>query len=133
MARFEGKYAATTLTVMGNRSGFVWREPSANNRIDKLVSQKWKRMKIQPSALASDLDFLRRVYLDLTGLPPSESAVTSFLEDNRSAEYKRNELIDQLIGSEEYVKHWSNKWADMLPGEWKVFGSGGSHLTPRMD
>ena len=39
LARFEGRYAATTLTVMGDRSGFAWKEPTANNRIDQLVSK----------------------------------------------------------------------------------------------
>ena len=126
LARFEGKYAATTLTVMGNRSGFVWKESSANNRIDKLVSRKWKRMKIQPSGLANDLDFLRRVYLDLTGLPPSDSIVASFLEDNRSTDKKKNDLIDQLIGNEEYIEHWSNKWADMLQVNGKYLGRAGA-------
>ena len=126
LARFEGRYAATTLTVMGDRSGFAWKEPTANNRIDQLVSQKWKRMKIQPSGLASDLDFLRRIYLDLTGLPPSDSKVASFLEDNRPVNKKRNELIDQLIGNDEYVEHWSNKWADMLQVNGKFLGRAGA-------
>ena len=126
LARFEGRYAATTLTVMGDRSGFAWKEPTGNNRIDQLVSQKWKRMKIQPSALASDLDFLRRIYLDLTGLPPSDSKVASFLEDNRPVNKKRNELIDQLIGNDEYVEHWSNKWADMLQVNGKFLGRAGA-------
>ena len=71
LARYEGNYAATTLTVMGDRTGFTWQPPETWNRIDELVAAKWQRMKIQPSELCSDADFLRRVYLDLTGQPPS--------------------------------------------------------------
>ncbi len=41
------------------------------NKIDELVAAKWQRMKILPSDLCSDAEFLRRVYLDLTGLPPT--------------------------------------------------------------
>jgi WD40 repeat protein len=126
LARFEGRYAATTLTVMGDRSGFVWKKTKSHNRVDDLVSQKWKRMKIQPSSLAGDLDFLRRLYLDLTGLPPTDAKVASFLDDKRPVLEKRNELIDQLIGNEEYVEHWSNKWADMLQVNGKFLGRVGA-------
>ena len=61
LARYEGRYAATTLTVMGDRSGFAWKEPPANNEIDRFAAGKWKRMKILPSDLCTDLEFLRRV------------------------------------------------------------------------
>ena len=60
---------------MGDRTGFVWTDPPLNNRIDGLVAAKWKRLKILPSPLCSDTEFLRRVYLDLTGLPPSPEHV----------------------------------------------------------
>ena len=62
LARYEGAYAATTLTVMGDRSGFVWNQPPSYGKIDELVAAKWKRMKIQPSGLCTDAEFLRRVY-----------------------------------------------------------------------
>src|SRR5262249_10215587 len=77
LARYEAKYAATTLTVMGDRSGFVWQQPPTWGKIDELVAAKWQRMKIEPSDLCSDLEFIRRVYLDLTGLPPSPEEITA--------------------------------------------------------
>ena len=83
-------------------------------------------MKIAPSGLASDLDFLRRVYLDLTGLPPSANEVSSFLEDKRDSRQKRDEIIDRLIGNEQYVEYWSNKWADMLQVNGKFLGRQGA-------
>jgi hypothetical protein len=48
LARYEGCYAATTMTVMGNRKGFQWIEPQVNNPVDQFVAEKWKRMKILP-------------------------------------------------------------------------------------
>src|SRR5205823_12781311 len=81
LARYEGNYVATTLTVMGDRSGFVWNDPPAWGNIDELVAAKWKRMKIEPSELCSDLEFIRRVYLDLTGLPPSPEDIEAFVDD----------------------------------------------------
>ena len=80
----------------------------------ELVADKWKRMKILPSEICTDDEFLRRIYLDLTGLPPSSDVVREFVSDSRPLRYKRNEVIDKLVLSEEYVDHWTNKWADLL-------------------
>ncbi|MBL9114809.1 MAG: DUF1549 domain-containing protein [Verrucomicrobiaceae bacterium] len=126
LARFEGAYAATTITVMGDRSGFVWTEPEKWNRIDDFVAAKWKRMKIAPSDLCTDADFVRRVHLDLTGLPPKPEEVRSFLSDSRDTRVKRNELIDKLIGNDAFIDHWTNKWADMLQVNSKFLGGEGA-------
>ena len=83
LIRYEGNYAATTVTVMGDRSGFVWEQPAANNKVDELVASKWERMKIKPSGLCDDYEFVRRVYLDLTGLPPSAEVLQQFVSDNK--------------------------------------------------
>ena len=83
LARYQGCYAATTLTVMGDRTGFVWEDPPGFNRIDELVAAKWKRLKLQPSPLCTDAEFIRRVSLDLTGLPPTAEATRTFLDDPR--------------------------------------------------
>lgn len=81
LARYEGNYVATTLTVMGDRTGFAWKEPATWGKIDQLVSAKWQRMKIEPSEVSSDIEFIRRVYLDLTALPPSPEEIRTFLSD----------------------------------------------------
>ena len=126
LARYEGSYAATTITVMGDRSGFVWKEPASWGKIDELVAAKWKRMKIEPSELCTDLEFVRRVYLDLTGLPPSLQEIQNFLADQRETRSKRDALVDQLIGSPEYVDFWANKWADLLQCNSKFLGNEGA-------
>ncbi|TLD72138.1 DUF1549 domain-containing protein [Phragmitibacter flavus] len=128
LARFEGAYAATTVTVMGDRSGFAWKEPEKWSRIDELVSSKWQRMKILPSGLTKDNEFLRRVYLDLTGLPPTADEVRAFLEDKTDTRLKRDKVIDQLIASEAFVEQWTNKWADMLQVNSKFLGEEGAQL-----
>jgi len=128
LARYEGAYAATTLTAMGDRTGFVWKQPDTWTKVDSFVANKWKRMKILPSDLCTDSEFIRRVYLDLTGLPPSAEAVKKFLSDQTETRAKRNALIDKLIGSEEYIDHWSNKWADLLMVNRKFLGTEGSKM-----
>lgn len=128
LARYEGAYAATTVTVMGDRSGFVWKDQPANNRIDQLVAAKWKRMRILPSDLCNDAEFIRRAYLDLTGLPPSADDVREFLADARDVQVKRDEAIDRLMASPDFVDHWASKWADLLQVNRKFLGEEGARL-----
>jgi WD40 repeat protein len=126
LARYEGAYDATTLTVMGNRDGFVWSQPETWGKVDELVSQKWLRMKILPSDLCTDEEFVRRVYLDLTGLPPNPEQMQAFLDDERTTRRKRDALVDHLVGSPDFVEHWSNKWADLLQVNRKYLGAEGA-------
>ncbi len=126
LARYEGAYAATTVTVMGDRSGFAWQTPPAFNRIDELVAGKWERMRILPSEMCNDEDFLRRVNIDLTGLPPSADDVRAFTADARESKVKREELIEKLIGNPDFIDHWSNKWADLLQVNSKFLGREGA-------
>ena len=128
LARYEGNYAATTLTVMGDRTGFVWVDPLTWGKIDELVAAKWKRMRIAPSELCTDLEFIRRVYLDLTGLPPSPEEIRAFLDDSREPKSKRDAVVDRLVGSPEYIDFWSNKWADLLQCNSKFLGREGAEL-----
>jgi len=128
LVRYEGRYAATTLTVMGDRNGFTWEEPESWNNFDKLVARKWERMKIRPSGVCNDNDFIRRVYLDLTGLPPSAEEVMQFVQDPRPGREKRDALIDHLIGSDPYIEFWTNKWADLLQVNSKYLGAEGAAL-----
>jgi WD40 repeat protein/mono/diheme cytochrome c family protein len=126
LARFEGNYASTTLTVMGDRTGFVWAAPPSHGKVDDLVAAKWKRMKILPSGICGDAEFIRRVSLDLTGLPPTVDEVRKFMADPRDGRVKRNELIDRLIGNPDFVEYWTNKWADLLQVNRKFLGVEGS-------
>ena len=126
LVRYEGNYAATILTVMGDRSGFAWQEPTVHNYIDKHVNNKLKRMKILASGLCNDAEFVRRIYIDLTGLPPTAEQAEDFISDKRSTKEKRSELIDQLVGNREFVESWTNKWADLLQVNRKFLGEEGS-------
>jgi hypothetical protein len=126
LARYEGAYAAATLVVMGDRSGFAWKDVPVNNYIDTLVYDKLKSVKVQPSELCTDAEFIRRVYIDVTGLPPSGEEVRGFLNDPRPARVKRDALIDKLVGSPEYVEHWTNKWADLLQVNRRFLGEQGA-------
>ena len=103
LARYEGAYTATTLIVMGDRSGFAWQDVPTHNWIDALVYEKLRQIKVLPSELCSDADFIRRIYLDLIGLPPQPEDVRAFLDDKRPTRAKRDEMVDKLVGSEPFI------------------------------
>jgi hypothetical protein len=126
MVRYEGSYAATTAVVMGDRSGYEWKPVDEYNWIDALVYEKLRQVKVLPSDVCTDEEFIRRLYLDLTGLPPEPEQVRAFLADGRPARVKRDELVDQLVGSPDYVEHWTNKWADLLQVNRKFLGEKGA-------
>ena len=126
LVRYEGAYAATTIIVMGDRSGFVWQKPPTNNYIDEHVYRKLERVKVLPSDLCSDDEFIRRIYLDMLGLPPNANEVRAFLSDSRDSRVKREELIDRLVGSPAYVEYWTNKWSDLMQVNRKFLGEEGA-------
>ncbi len=126
LVRYEGAYAATTIVCMGDRTGFAWQPQPEFNYIDPLVDKKLQAVKILPSGLCSDEEFVRRVYLDLTGLAPSAKQTRDFLADKTDSRAKREALVDRLIGSRDYVEHWTNKWADMLQVNRKFLGEEGA-------
>ncbi len=126
LARYEGAYAASGVVVMGDRSGYGWKDVEAYNDIDNLVYDKLRLVKELPSGVCTDAEFIRRVYLDLTGLPPQPDQVRAFLADARPQRVKRDELVDKLIGSPEYVDYWTNKWSDLLDVNPKFLGVQGA-------
>ena len=114
LVRYEGQYATSVITIMGDRAGYAWQDQPEHNFIDQHINIKLKKIKSLPSELASDGDFVRRVYFDLTGLPPTPEQAKAFIEDKAPTKEKRERLIDTLVGSESYIEHWTNKWADLL-------------------
>lgn len=82
------------------------------NYIDELVNAKLKKLRINPSGRSSDEAFLRRVYVDLIGLLPTEDEYVQFMS---SAEpNKRDLLIDELLARKEFTEVWVSKWAEWL-------------------
>ena len=114
LVRFEGSYAAAPIAILGNRDGYEWTPSPEHNFIDTLVNEKLQRMKILPSVAADDAEFLRRVSLDIAGIPPTPEEVNAFVADPTEAVAKRTAKIDQLLSGAFYVEHWTLKWSDLL-------------------
>ena len=104
---------------------YKWTNPPANNYIDELVYKKLQRIKVAPSEICSDADFLRRIYLDLLGIPPTPAEVRAFLGDKRETQLKRREAIDKLLDRPEYIDFWTLRWADLMQVNRKYLGEKG--------
>lgn len=83
----------------------------ARNEIDRFILAELERRGIEPSEEADRETLIRRVYLDLTGLPPSLEAVDAFLADEEPGAYER--VVDGLLASEHYGERLALMWLDV--------------------
>lgn len=81
-------------------------------KIDKFVDANYAKTRTTPNAMANDEQFVRRVYLDITGTIPTYKQTRSFLISTDKE--KRTKLIDTLLNDEGYSRHLYNYWADIL-------------------
>ena len=95
------------------------------NQIDLLVGQKLHALGLQPSSLASDAMFLRRLYLTSIGTLPTVEEVTSFLADQSPD--KRSRQIKHVLNRREYTDYWTLKWADVLMVNPEKMGARGAY------
>lgn len=112
MARFETHTVGTHFITLPKGLEFQWQEVAANNYIDDLMYEKFKKLRIQPSELCSDEEFLRRAHLDIVGVLPTVEEYQTFLA-NKEAN-KREQLVDDLLARKEFVEMWVMKWAELL-------------------
>ncbi len=129
LARYLGRMATSSMTFLEDIPGFAWTNPPANNFVDELIFAKLEHLKILPSELCSDAEFLRRAYLDLTGRLPRISETRAFLAD--PSEDKRQRLVDQLLATDDFAEFWTLKWADILRANPKKLQTVGVHKFHR--
>ena len=85
--------------------------------IDSQMEAAWADANIKPVEQAADLEWCRRVYLDLIGRIPTVDEVLQYKND--SSHNKQSVLVGRLLGKEytrEYAKHWANVWTTILIG-----------------
>jgi hypothetical protein len=107
-AKAKGQSGANVSPPSGPRMDHV----TLARFIDKSVADRLKAEGVTASPLASDAEFLRRVYLDITGHIPSGEKASAFLDDKDP--HKRARLIDELLASEDYGKHLADIWQTLL-------------------
>ena len=110
-ARFA-KFTTGAEIIVLPAGKFAWPKLPENNYIDEVVDSRLKNLRIVPSALATDEQFLRRVSLDLVGLLPTPKEYDAFMKDRDPR--KRAVLVDRLLERPEFVDLWTTRWAEIL-------------------
>ena len=82
------------------------------NYVDEAVLAKLREVRVPPSPLADDAEFMRRAFVDTCGLTPTVEETRAFL-DSKDPD-KRAKLVESLLSRPEYVDYWSLRWADLL-------------------
>ncbi len=110
--RYLEQMETSFLTAVPETKGFKWPTLDESNYVDELVHARLKQLEYIPAVRTSDSEFLRRVYLDVTGLLPSVETTKQFLAD--ATANKRAKLIDELLASSEHAKFQTLQWGDTL-------------------
>lgn len=81
------------------------------NPIDNFIVDRLHREQLTPSAPAPDAELIRRVYMDLIGLPPSMAAAKAFVASSDPHAYDK--VVDSLLASPQFGEKWASWWLDM--------------------
>jgi Protein of unknown function (DUF1553)/Protein of unknown function (DUF1549) len=84
----------------------------ARNPIDAFILQRLQKDGLKPSPPADRATLVRRLYFDLTGLPPAPRDVARFVADKSADAYSK--LVEQLLSSPHYGERWGQHWLDVV-------------------
>jgi len=86
--------------------------PPAANPIDAFIRARLTKVGVKPAPAADKLTLIRRVTLDLTGLPPTPKEVEAFLADTAADAYEK--VVDRLLASPHFGERWAQHWLDVV-------------------
>lgn len=112
MARFDTHTVGSHFIVLPKGLDFKWEDVPEFNYVDQHLHEKFRKLRITPSELCSDEEFLRRVSLDIAGVLPTPEEYQQFVTS--SDPEKRSKLVDELLDRKEFVELWVMKWAELL-------------------
>ena len=110
LVRYMGHVGVCRVT--SPRPSTEFSRPPEVNFIDRLVWDKLQRLGIEPSGLCDDATFLRRAFLDTSGILPTAEKTREFLNSRDPG--KRARLIDELLACDAYADYWAMRWSDVL-------------------
>ncbi|MES2920876.1 MAG: PSD1 and planctomycete cytochrome C domain-containing protein [Verrucomicrobiota bacterium] len=125
LARFHTFTEGSQAIVVPADLAYTRPEFPAFNYVDTHVAEKLNKLRIIPSELADDESFLRRVFLDIVGVPPTVAEREKFLSDKRAE--KREVLVDELLGRKEFTEMWVMKWAELM--QIRTFNNGPQQVS----
>ncbi len=129
IAHYQALVANVRLTHLVEVPGFKIAAVPQDNVIDKSVYDKLNRMRISPSELCTDSEFIRRIYLDTIGVLPTPAEVQAFLAD--SAPDRRTKLAENLLTRPEFYDFWALKFADILRSNGRLIQPKGAYVFHR--
>lgn len=83
----------------------------STSAIDRFVWQRLREKDLEPNEQAEPARLIRRLALDLTGLPPSQAQVDAFAADPSLQNYES--IVDQLLADSAFGEHWASLWLDL--------------------
>ncbi len=83
----------------------------AQSPIDRFIAEAWEGRGLNPSPMASRAALIRRVSLDLTGLPPTLNEAEAFAKDKSPEAFEK--VVDRLLASPRFGEHWAAMWLDL--------------------
>ncbi|MCI0456203.1 MAG: DUF1549 and DUF1553 domain-containing protein [Gemmataceae bacterium] len=129
------KAKQTRAAFLRMRTGYPWRpfevvqRPSVpktasmwlRNPIDVFITVEHERVGLKPRPEAPPAVLLRRVYLDLIGLPPTRAELHAFLEDQSPRAYEK--VVERLLADPRYGERWGRHWMDVWRySDWEGYG-----------
>ena len=125
LARFHTFTEGSQAIVVPAKLDYKRPEIAPFNYVDNHVLEKLNKLRIIPSELADEESFLRRVFLDIVGVPPTPEERVKFLADTRKE--KREALVDDLLGRKEFTEMWVMKWAELM--QIRTFNNGPQQVS----
>ncbi len=118
LVRYLHLQKAIPVAFIPSNPDFVPMDAPVAGFIDQHINRKLEKLKQHPAGRCDDATFMRRAWLDLTGITPPAGAVIPFIES--TDESRRHRLIEELMETPEFASFWAQKWADLLKVEEKT-------------
>lgn len=112
LARFDVYSTTAQVLVIPDKLQYERPKLAEANYIDTLVNENLHKLRILPSGICTDEEYIRRAYIDVVGIYPKPEDVKKFLADANPK--KREALIDELTQRKEFTEVWVMKWAELL-------------------
>lgn len=112
LARFDVYSVTAQVLVIPDKLEYERPKLAETNYIDELVDENLHKLRILPSAVCTDEEFVRRAFIDIAGVFPQSSDIREFMADKNPD--KRGALVDKLLERKEFTELWVMKWAELL-------------------
>ena len=107
----EGRKFWAFLSLDSPQTPDVTYEKWVKDDLDRFVLAKLEQSNLKPAPLADESTLLRRLYFDLTGLPPDVGQIEAFQADDSPDAYAK--VVDELLASPRFGEHWGRHWLDV--------------------